>query len=46
MIGEHVYEDGASREITKPAPEDVITPARARELLAPAIDNPPVLPSG
>lgn len=40
MIGEQ-YEDGTSRQLTKPDPEDVITPARARELLAPRIDNPP-----
>ncbi|MCZ2826183.1 MULTISPECIES: hypothetical protein [unclassified Modestobacter] len=42
MIGEHVYEDGASREIIEPDPSDVITAARAKELLAPEIDK--VLP--
>ncbi|MEV0084466.1 hypothetical protein [Saccharopolyspora sp. NPDC050642] len=42
LIGEHVYEDIASREITKPDPADVISPARAAELLAPEIDK--VLP--
>ncbi|TKG61847.1 hypothetical protein [Prauserella endophytica] len=42
LIGEHVYEDGASREITKPDPADVITAERAAELLAPEIDK--VLP--
>ncbi len=42
LIGEHVYEDGASRVITKPDPADVITAERARELLAPEIDK--VLP--
>ncbi|WP_020658253.1 hypothetical protein [Amycolatopsis benzoatilytica] len=42
LIGEHVYEDFASREITKPDPSDVITAARAAELLAPEIEK--VLP--
>jgi hypothetical protein len=42
LIGEHVYEDTASREIVKPDPADVITAARAAELLAPEIDR--VLP--
>jgi hypothetical protein len=42
LIGEHVYEDGASREIIEPDPADVITAERARELLAPEIDR--VLP--
>ncbi|MEU5847924.1 hypothetical protein [Saccharopolyspora shandongensis] len=37
LIGEHVYEDTASREITKPDPADVITAERAAELLAPEI---------
>jgi len=37
MIGEHVYEDATSREITKLAPEDVVTPEEAREALAPLI---------
>ncbi|RTL64412.1 MAG: hypothetical protein EKK42_24360 [Pseudonocardiaceae bacterium] len=37
LIGEHVYEDGASRRIEKPDPADVITAARAAELLAPEI---------
>ncbi|MET8047866.1 hypothetical protein ABZU75_09695 [Streptosporangium sp. NPDC005286] len=39
LIGEHVYEDTASREITKPDPADVITAERAAELLAPEIDK-------
>ncbi len=42
LIGEHVYEDGASREIVEPDPADIITAERARELLAPEIDK--VLP--
>jgi hypothetical protein len=42
LIGEHVYEDGASREVVQPDPTDVITAERARELLAPEIDR--VLP--
>jgi hypothetical protein len=37
LIGEHVYEDTASREIVKPDPADVISAARAAELLAPEI---------
>jgi hypothetical protein len=37
MIGEHVYEDAASREIIKLAPEDVVTPEQVREALAPLI---------
>ncbi|MEK3936153.1 hypothetical protein MKY41_12560 [Sporosarcina sp. FSL W7-1349] len=37
LIGEHVYEDHASKEITKPDPADIITPERAIELLAPEI---------
>ncbi len=40
LIGEHVYEDHASREIVQPDPADVITAERARELLAPEIDKP------
>jgi hypothetical protein len=40
LIGEHVYEDGASREVIEPDPADVITAARARELLAPEIARP------
>jgi hypothetical protein len=39
LIGEHVYEDVASRVVEKVAPEDVITPARARELLAPQLER-------
>jgi hypothetical protein len=39
LIGEHVYEDGASREIIKPDPADVITAERAAQLLAPEIDR-------
>jgi hypothetical protein len=41
LIGENVYETAIGREIIKPAPEDVITPERARELLAPLLENPP-----
>ncbi|SDG53839.1 hypothetical protein [Pseudonocardia oroxyli] len=37
LIGEHVYEDGASRQVTEVDPVDVITAARAAELLAPEI---------
>ncbi len=40
LIGEHVYEAGMP-EIVKPDQADVITPADARRLLAPLIDNPP-----
>ena len=39
LIGEHVYEDVASRVVEKVAPEDVVTPARARELLAPQLER-------
>lgn len=42
LIGEHVYEDGTSREVTKPDPRDVITPERAPELLAPVLAAEPV----
>ncbi len=42
LIGEHVYEDSASRVTTKPDPADIITAARAAELLAPEIEK--VLP--
>jgi len=35
LIGEHVYQDTAS--IITLAPEDVISPARAAELLAPVL---------
>lgn len=37
LIGEHVYEDTASRVVTQPDPGDVITAERAAELLAPEI---------
>ncbi|MER5371187.1 hypothetical protein [Streptomyces sp. NPDC002722] len=37
LIGEHVYEDTASRVIIKPDPPDIITAERAAELLAPQI---------
>jgi hypothetical protein len=37
LIGEHVYEDTASRTVEKVAPEDVVTPAMAREALAPLL---------
>ena len=39
LIGEHVYEDHASREIIEPDPVDVITAEQARTLLAPEIDK-------
>ena len=39
LIGEHVYEDTASRVITQPDPADIITAARATELLNPEIDR-------
>ncbi|QTI68628.1 hypothetical protein [Gordonia polyisoprenivorans] len=39
MIGEHVYEDSASKSVTKVERSDVITGARAAELLAPLIDK-------
>ncbi|NDK88269.1 hypothetical protein GYA93_01520 [Gordonia desulfuricans] len=39
MIGEHVYEDSASKQITKVDKADVITGDRAAELLAPLIDK-------
>ncbi len=37
LIGEHVYEDGASRRIEKVDPADIITAERAALLLAPEI---------
>ena len=43
LIGEHVFEDPTTREVIKPRPEDVITPADARRLLAPVLANPPAL---
>jgi hypothetical protein len=39
LIGEHVYEDTASRVVEKVAPEDVVTPAMAREALAPQLER-------
>jgi hypothetical protein len=39
LIGEHVYEDTASRVVEKVDPADVISPARARELLAPQLER-------
>lgn len=41
LIGEHIYEDVASRRIEKMDPADVITPARSRELLTPLLDAQP-----
>lgn len=38
LIGEHIYEDAASREITKPNPADVVSPERAAELVAPHLE--------
>ena len=43
LIGEHVYEDGSTRQISKPDPADVITPADAKRLLAPVLATPPAL---
>lgn len=42
LIGEHVYEDHASREIIEVDQADIITAQRAAELLTPEIDK--VLP--
>jgi hypothetical protein len=42
LIGEHVYETKEGREVIKVDPEDVISPARARELLAPLFNTAPV----
>jgi len=39
LIGEHVYEDTASRTVEKVAPEDVVTPEMAREALAPQLER-------
>lgn len=39
MLGEHVYEDSESKVITKVDVKDVITAARATELLNPIIDK-------
>jgi hypothetical protein len=39
LIGEHVYEDTASRSVEKVAPEDVVTPAMARAALAPLLEQ-------
>ena len=39
LIGEHVYEDTATRVVEKVDPADVISPARARELLAPQLER-------
>lgn len=39
MIGEHVYEDMASRKVEKIDQADIITAVRAAELLAPEIEK-------
>jgi len=39
LIGEHVYEDTSTRSVEKVAPEDVVTPAMAREALAPQLER-------
>jgi hypothetical protein len=39
LIGEHVYEDTASRVVEKVAPEDVVTPEMARAALAPLLEQ-------
>jgi hypothetical protein len=41
LLGEHIYEDTASRSIVKLQPDQVITPQRAAELLNPLIDTTP-----
>ena len=41
LIGEHVYEDGTSRDISKPEIDEIILPQDARRLLAPLLENPP-----
>jgi hypothetical protein len=41
LVGEHIYEDACSRTIHKLRAEQVITPARAAELLNPLIDRTP-----
>ncbi|GAA4704943.1 hypothetical protein [Phytohabitans rumicis] len=38
LIGEHIYEDAASRTIEKLRPEQVVTPAMAARILTPLID--------
>lgn len=38
LIGEHIYEDTASRVIEKLHPDQVVTPAAAAEILNPLID--------
>ncbi|MEU4160840.1 hypothetical protein [Actinoplanes sp. NPDC026670] len=38
LIGEHIYEDTASRTIHKLEPSEVVTPAQATALLNPLID--------
>jgi hypothetical protein len=38
LVGEHIYEDAASRTIEKLRPEQVVTPAMAAEILNPLID--------
>lgn len=38
LIGEHIYEDAASRSIEKLRPEQVVTPAMAAQILNPLID--------
>ncbi|MGC0366015.1 hypothetical protein ABH922_003999 [Rhodococcus sp. 27YEA15] len=39
LIGEHVYEDSASKVVTKVDPSEVISAARAAELLAPLLEK-------
>jgi hypothetical protein len=39
LIGEHVYEDTSTRSLEKVAPEDVVTPAMAREALVPQLER-------
>jgi len=39
LIGEHIYEDAASRTIHKLEPHQVVTPAQAAALLGPLLDT-------
>ncbi|MET4538386.1 hypothetical protein ABIE37_000141 [Arthrobacter bambusae] len=41
LVGEHAWEDAASRTVVKVDPEDIITPQDFRRILAPFISKPP-----
>ncbi len=43
LIGEHIYEDAGSRTIHRLEPGQVVTPARASELLSPMLDLTPAV---